>query len=186
MTCICFATALAKRREKERKPVFGPVVKCGSWCSLLATMPKYPYVALCFPIASCTADVRAQLAEAHAMCLRMPQKANRQKAARFNPVTGGKLIVVQGGWAAGSVEMPVALVAGDMFVHADLHSNGAPFALLVFGKKKTTATERAKVTVLQSLMRQTRETVEVDDEDARNGAARTRDASARPSKANAG
>ena len=82
----------------------------------------------------------------------MPTKGSRQKSARFNPISGGKLLVVHGGWAAGHVQLPMALVGGDLFVHAALHSNGSPFALIVFGRKKTTASDRAKVTVLQTLI----------------------------------
>ena len=82
----------------------------------------------------------------------MPLKRSRQKSVRFNPISGGKLIVVHGGWAAGSVQLPVALVDGKLFVYADLHANGSAFAQLAFGKKRTTATERAKVTVVQHLI----------------------------------
>ena len=62
------------------------------------------------------------------------------------------MIVVHGGWAAGPVQLPVALVEGKLFVYADLHANGSAFAQLVFGKKRTTAAERAKVTVVQHLL----------------------------------
>ena len=87
----------------------------------------------------------------------MPSKKSRQKSVRFNPISGGKLIVVHGGWAAGPVQLPVALVEGKLFVYADLHANGSAFAQLVFGKKRTTATERAKVTVVQHLINLVRE-----------------------------
>lgn len=80
-------------------------------------------------------------------------KSKHSKALTFSPVIGGTQLAFRGGWSNGSAAVASLHVGEYMFVLADM--NGG-FGQLVFGRRKLTSEDRAKIrciAVLQTEMR---------------------------------
>ena len=75
-------------------------------------------------------------------------KTKHTKSLKFTPVIGGTQLAFWGGWATGAAPVASLHLTSHVFVMADL-SGG--FGQLVFGKRRTTAEDRAKIHCITSL-----------------------------------
>ena len=85
-------------------------------------------------------------------------KSKHSKALKFNPVIGGTQLAFRGGWSNAAAAVTSLHVGEYMFVLADI-SGG--FGQLVFGRKKLTAEDSAKIRCIAGLQQEIR--CSVDD-----------------------
>ena len=78
------------------------------------------------------------------------------KSQKFNKVLGGTQIAFRGGWSTGTAAVSSVHMRNGVFVLADLRGG---FGQLVFGRKRSTAEERAKVNCIAGLQKELRNKV---------------------------
>jgi len=81
------------------------------------------------------------------------------KSCKFNPVMGGSQLAFKGGWATGTAGIPSRRVSAHVFVLADVWGG---FGQLVFGRRRSTAVDRAKIRCITGLQAELRNAVDSD------------------------
>ena len=84
-------------------------------------------------------------------------KSKHSKALKFSPVIGGTQLAFRGGWSNGAAAVASLHVGQYIFVLADLCGG---FGQLVFGRRKLTAEDRAKIRCIAGLQAEMRGAVD--------------------------
>ena len=81
------------------------------------------------------------------------------RSLKFNPVMGGSQIAFRGAWANATATVASLHTSEDVFVLADLFGG---FGQLVFGRKRNTPADRAKIHCIAGFQAELRNTVNSD------------------------